>query len=133
MGQVVEFPDIELWLTGYLRTALAARAEPVASGVTVSTSTPTTRPARLVTVRRDGGPRVGRVLEAARIGVNVWAATEQDATDLTRLVRALITAADGQGPVKHVGEQSGPSPIADAAPRRFFTVELTVRGSALTV
>jgi hypothetical protein len=131
--QVSQFPDAELWATAYVRGALAARAESYASGVTVGTTVPTTIPARLVTVRRDGGPRVNMRQEVARLGVNVWAATEQDVTDLTRLVRALFSAAVGNGSVRKVTELSGPSPIADTKPRRYFVVELTIAGSTLTV
>ena len=133
MTEVTEFSDVELWATGYLRAALALRAEAYATGVTVGTTVPTTIPARLVTVRRDGGPKVNMRQEVARLGVNVWAATEQDVTDLTRLVRALFSAAVGNGSVRKVSELSGPSPIADTKPRRYFVVELTIAGSTLTV
>jgi len=131
--QVSQFGDVDLWATGYLRAALALRAEAYATGVTVGTTVPTTIPARLVTIRRDGGPRVNMRQEVARLGVNVWAATEQDAADLARLVRALFAAAVGNGSVKKVAEIAGPSPIADTKPRRYFVVELTITGSVLTV
>jgi len=131
--QVSQFGDVDLWATGYLRDALLLRAETYATGVTVGTTVPTTIPARLVTVRRDGGPKVNVRQEVARLGINVWASTEQDATDLTRLVRALFSAAVGNGSVKKVTEISGPSPIPDTKPRRYFVVELTITGSVLTV
>jgi len=129
----VEFPDVELWATTYLRAALAARPEPYAAGVKVGVAVPATRADRMVQVRRDGGPRLDATREAARLGVNVWGKTEQEATDLARLVRALLGgAADGK-PVCRVTELSGPSPVADESgqPRRFLTFELVVRGSNL--
>jgi len=129
----VEFPDVELWATTYLRAALAARPESYAAGVKVGVAVPATRSDRMVQVRRDGGPRLDMAREAARLGVNVWGKTEQEATDLARLVRALFGgAADGK-PVCRVQELSGPSPVADESgqPRRFLTFELVVRGSNL--
>lgn len=124
---VVIFPDVELWAVTWLRAALAARSEPYASGVTVASKVPSTMPARLVWVRRDGGPRDGVALERPRLGVNVYAATEKDAADLANLVRALLWSAPDGDPVCRVDELSGPSPIADTKPRRFMTFELLLR------
>jgi len=131
MLPLVAFPDVELILTGFLRTALNARTEPYVTGVKVDHVTPNPRPVRLVTVRRDGGPRLDVAREAARVGVNVWAATEQDVSDLARLVRALIWAVPDGSPICKVTELSGPSPIADVAPRRYLTYELVVKGTDL--
>lgn len=128
----VTFPDVELFLTGWLRAALAVRTEAFKAGVVVSNAVPTTRPARLVTIRRDGGPRLDVARESARIGVNVYAATEQDASNLTRLVRALLWACSDGAPICRVVELSGPSPVADVVPRRYLTFELIVRGANLT-
>lgn len=131
--QVSEFPDFELWLTGYLRAALGARSEPYAQGVVVDTKVQNPRVARMVVVRRDGGPKTNLRQEVARVGINVWGSTEQEATDLARLTRALLAAGVGSGPVRKVVESSGPSPIADVQPRRFMVVEFTIAGSVLTV
>jgi len=133
MTEVAIFDDVELWACTWLRGKLAARSEAYTTGVVVSNAVPTTRPARLVTVRRDGGPKVNPLTEAARIGVNVWAATEADATNLARLTRAILSGAAGQGPVRRVTETSGPSPIPDVVPRRYFVAELLVHGSIITV
>lgn len=132
MLPVVVFPDVELWATGYLRSALASRPEPYAASVFVGTTVPSTRRDRMVTVRRDGGPRLDVAREAARLGVNVWGSTEQEASDLARLVRALLWAAPDGDPVCKVTELSGPSPIADESgqPRRYATFELIVRGAS---
>jgi len=130
----VEFPDVELWATTYLRAALAARPEPYAAGVKVGVAVPATRSDRMVQVRRDGGPRLDATREAARLGVNVWGKTEQEVTDLARLVRALLGGGADGAPVCRVHELSGPSPVADESgqPRRFMTFELVVRGVDLT-
>jgi hypothetical protein len=128
MLPVVVMPDVEAWATGYLRDALAARTEPYASGVTVSTTVPNPRPARFVTVRRDGGGRVDLMHEAPRLGVNVWAATEADATDLASLVEGLLLAVRAVDGIAAVSSLSGPSPVADEQPRRYLTFEITMRG-----
>jgi len=133
MAEVAIFGDTELFLCTWLRGKLTARTEAYTTGVVVSNTVPTTRPARLVTVRRDGGPKVNPLTEAARLGVNVYAATEADATNLARLTRAILSGAAGQGPVRRVTETSGPSPIPDVVPRRYFVAELLVHGSIITV
>jgi hypothetical protein len=122
----VIFPDVELELVGYLRTALAAHGYPDTFVSNRRESQPTA-----VWVRRDGGPTLDVVREAARVGVNVYALTEQAVTNLARTVSALLrTAADGD-PVVKVEQSMGPSPIADASPRRYMTFEVWVRGTQL--
>jgi hypothetical protein len=142
MLPVIVVPDAELWWVGWLRTALAARTEPYASGVYVSNTRPsaedwkkshptTPYPVRMVTFRRDGGPRVDLVHSIARLGINVRAATEKDVTDLAGLVEGLVLSVRTTGPVEAVGSSSGPSPVEDSQPRRFFTVEAIIRGEVL--
>lgn len=126
----IVFPDAELWATAALRSALAGRDEEYATGVKISNAVPTTRPARLVTIRRDGGAAAG-ILDNPRLGVNVWAATEQDATDLARLVTALLLSLPGDDVCVRMRQAAGPSPVADAQPRRFMSFEAALRGSAL--
>ena len=133
MAEVAIFDDVELWLCTFLRSKLTARPEAYTTGVVVSNAVPKTRPARFVTVRRDGGPKVNPLQEVARVGVNVWAATEADATNLARLTRAILSGATSQGPVRRVTETSGPSPIPDVVPRRYFVAELLIHGSIITV
>jgi hypothetical protein len=120
------FPDIELLVTGWLRTVLPTRPEAYASGVRVSNRLPATRPARAVVVRRDGGRRASHVTEVAPLAVNVWAATDQDAADLSRLIAALLMS-EAPPPIEHV-EGGGFSSIPDesGAFRRFGMFELTV-------
>lgn len=129
-NEPIIFPDAELWATGYIRTVLGARSEPYAAAVHVNNKVPASRYERMVVVRRDGGPRIDTFREVARLGINVWGRTEQEVTDLARLVRALLgSAADGD-PAVGVSELSGPMPIADESgqPRRFFTIEAVLRG-----
>lgn len=127
MPTAVIFPDVELWASGYLRTALAANGYP---GMFVSNTRGTQTTA--VWVRRDGGP-AQQVTEDARLGVNVYAPTEQAVGDLARVVSALMRAAAGNGSVRRVRQALGPSPVPDTSgPRRYMTFELTLRGANLT-
>lgn len=122
---VVVFPDLELWATGYLRTALGAEADHVGNQDDTSA-------AKRVVVRRDGGPQLSPVTEDARLGVRVFAPTEQEATDLARLTQAHLAASVGQGPVRRYRGLSGPSALPDpSGPMRYLTCELTVVGSSL--
>ena len=129
---VIVFPDVELWAAGYLRSALAARPESFADAH-VGISVPSPREDRMVIVRRDGGPRLDTTREAARLGVRVWATTDQEATDLARLVRALLWMSPDGDPVCRVTDLSGPSSVPDESgqPLRFFSMELVVRGVPL--
>lgn len=128
----IVFPDVELAVVDYLRAALVARPEPFAD-TTVDIRVPNPIPARLVQIRRDGGPRLDKTREAARVAVNIFAPTEADATDLARLCRALLWAAPDGNPIVRVIDISGPVAIPDESQRkrRFFTVEVWVRGADL--
>lgn len=127
------FPDMALWAVTYLRAALTARPESYASGVSVLTKVPNTLPARLVTVRDDGGPRGADVTKTASLGINVWAANDADCTDLANLIAGLFEAAVGNGPVVGHLSASGPYPVPDegAKPHRYLSVDLAIRGAAL--
>ena len=126
------FPDIELVLTQRIRAALNARSEVYAQSVHVSTSVPNPRKDRMVTVRRDGGT-ISAVSDRPRVGINVWAPTEQQANDLARLVVAILRSLPNGAPILAVPSISGPSPVADesAQPRRYLTAELHTRGVPL--
>lgn len=124
----VVFPDVELWATTYLRAALAGRPEAYAAGAFVSNKKPTANRAKTVVVRRDGGPQVG-LFDFARLTVRVWDDDEQTASDLARLVRALLMVSPGNGPVVGVESPSGPQGVPDSAqPQKFLSVELKMRG-----
>lgn len=133
MIPAVIFPDVELFFTGYLRTQLAARAEPYAATVKVDRTAPTTMPARLVTIRRDGGGELDRVRESARLTVNVWHETYQQCSDLSRLVRALLKASPNGDPVLRVDVNSGPSlvPEGNGKPHIVMTFDAWIRGTNL--
>lgn len=126
MSTPIVFPDVELVITSYLRTALADYGYP---DMFVSNRRGTQTQA--VWVRRDGGPTLDVVREAARVGVNVFDATEQKVANLAQTVSALMRVAADGAPIVRVEQIAGPSPIADATPRRYLTFEVVVRGSEL--
>lgn len=129
MLPVVVFQDVEAWCVQYLQAQLDARPEPYASGVYVSTAVPSERLDRMVIVRRDGGPRTGVVTEIVRLGVRVFGETDEVAADLTQLVRALLAASPGEGPIRRYVEIAGPSYLVEESgqPLRYFTAELISR------
>lgn len=123
--------DVEAWAVTYMTTALAARSETYAQSVTVSNAVPNPRAARMVTFRRDGGTPDG-LFDVPRVNVGVWAATDEDVIDLTRLVAALLWAAPNGNPVTHAEMVGGPVAVPDAQPRRSMTFEIRSRGVKLT-
>jgi hypothetical protein len=126
MRPVTIFPDIELWLTAYLR----GRDE--LAGVYVGRNYPSTDRAKTVTVRRQGGSRRSPVTENASVGVNVWAADDLTANELAATVRACIEEAVDTAPIEDVSV-GGPTEITDEKKaRRYFTANLIVRGTAPT-
>jgi hypothetical protein len=71
--------------------------------------------------------------EAARLTVRVWGGTEREATDLARLVAALLWVSPDGNPVLRVTQPTGTTPVADDSkqPLRLLAFELTVRGTQL--
>lgn len=137
----VIFDDIELWACTYMREALETRSEGYAESVFVSnriplnaaTGEPARRP-RMVIFRRDGGALVNRVFDLPRLAVDVWAESDSDAINLSRLVNALLIAGAGEDNVKAVRPTSGPNRVADPSrqPRVYSTFELTTKGTLLS-
>lgn len=128
----IVLPDVKTVVLDHIRTALAASDEPYASSVTVKGDLPDPRPTRAVTVRADGGNRLADVRGVARLGINVWASSNVDATDLANLVSAIVSGMEGVGPVRYA-RASLPSEVEDSSrqPLRYITAELIVRGESL--
>jgi hypothetical protein len=74
---------------------------------------------------------VGGVREVARLGVRVWASSDAEVADLTGLVRGLLAASVGEGPIRAFSEVAGPVTVPEESgqPLRYFTVELVARAS----
>lgn len=123
--------DVEAWAVTYLQAALDARDEDYAQDVYVSNAVPNPRRDRMVTVRRDGGVPES-VIDVPRVNVGVWAGTDEDVIDLTRLVAALLLGAADGDPVVRASMVGGQVAIPDAQPRMSMTYEFRTRGSALT-
>lgn len=126
--------DADLWWIVYLRGAFSGRPESYAQGVKFDRKVPNPRPSRLVAVRRDGGNVTG-LFDQPRVSFDVWADTEQNATDIARLVIALALKAPLAGAgVTDVTHLSGPNAVADESgqPRRLSLIEATHRAVLLT-
>lgn len=125
--------DADLWWIVYLRGALVGRAEPYASGVYFDRAVPKTRRDRMVIVRRDGGA-VSGVFDQPRVSLDVWAKTEQDATNLAALMIALALRAPLEvSDVTNVVHIAGPNAVPDESgqPRRLCQIEATHRATIL--
>ena len=125
---LVEYPNVVLTVTTYLRTALAAHGYP---GIRVADKY---KGGGLeVWVQRDGGPQLDVVRETARIRINVFApgTSSQAVDDLARRVSTLMRVAADGSPILRVVQTTGPTSIADTMPRRLLNFEVDVRGQGI--
>jgi hypothetical protein len=132
MSAVVVYPDVVKVALDYLRPALAARPEQVAEWTVVAAKVPNPRPTPLVVLRLAGGTSPYITLDRPRLDVQVWHGNEYNATALAQLVRGLLLAMAGVGPVRRVADFLGPTPVPDpesGASRVLFTVEINIRGA----
>lgn len=125
MLPTITFPDIEALATAYVRSGLSWP-----DAVTVCRDVPNPRPARVVSIIRDGGPEASGGAEIARLRVNVWAPTSKAAHDLCRAVSALLRAWPDGDPVCRMRQTSGPSGVPEESgdQRRLMYFEALVRG-----
>lgn len=135
-------PDVELFLTGWLRAALRKRGY----GVEVDNKEPAdlafplSQP--LVVVRNDGGSQTEAVTYEWSIGVTVLGGTRRDTKktmDLARLVFALATSravclAD-RSPLANVVQANGPYLVNDTADtaRAYMTIDYALVGEILAL
>ncbi len=132
-------PDVELYLTGFIRTELAARSE---VGGFVSNrewsppaSNPNARPPVWQVIVRDDGVVDGELIVAdAAVGISVLAGTMDnpgEAMRLARIVKAIVktTPADFAGPVTVVRSFTGPYRIQEPAlyARAYMTCSLGIQ------
>lgn len=133
--------DLELFLTTWYRTALAARPESVCAGVTVDRveSTRPQAPRKQLIIRDDGIVRTSFLTGQASIGLTVLAGTKEnpkDAKDLARIVLALasqIASADPANPIARLATATGPYLVAEQSTfaRAYIPVTFDVVGRAL--
>jgi hypothetical protein len=132
-AEPILFPDAEAVLTSWLRGELVTHGTPLP----VTTQVPEPRPDEFVRLVRTGGPRASLVTDAASITLEAWAATQDRASDVILLCRALLGAAPGrvaEVPVYLVTEFAGPAYSPDPSsgvPRYVQTFEVHLRGTAL--
>lgn len=136
----VTAPDLELWLTQYLRGALAVEGldVQVSNKEPTNLSLPLKRP--LIVIRDDSGSRLSAITFDRSIGVSVLAGTKTNdkaANDLARMVAGILTddtiidAPDSPIAAIDWDGCNGPYAVAgnlDVA-RRYSTVQYTVIGS----
>ena len=133
-------PDLELWLTGYVRARAAAEGQTVTVGNKEPDrlSLPLVKP--LIVIRDDSGSRLGWTTFDRSIGATVLAGTRQNdrpANDLARWLAGVlmddeIVLAEGS-PFASVdwGGCNGPYAVADPldVARRYMTVQYIASGS----
>jgi hypothetical protein len=137
---LVTYPDPVRIGLDYLRPLLTARPEPAAASVVVAAALPASDPSRgqpgrdypVVVLRSAGGTSPLLGFDRPRLDAQVWHRDEYSAAALSQLVRGLLHQMAGWGPVRRVGDFTGPVPVPDPVsglPRFLLTVELTVRGT----
>lgn len=129
------FPDVEKLIVARLKSALSISTAAYASNVYIATKKPapdvSPYPNRIVTVRSDGGmPVVRGITRTERIGINVFASTYADASDLARLIEALMRTFNW-GDIKLVETSMFPVRVDNQAKeeQRYMTFELVVKAS----
>ncbi|AQW55295.1 hypothetical protein ACIQPP_05600 [Streptomyces violaceusniger] len=132
MAAPIGFPDGVAVVRAYLHGALVARG----AGLPVGTRVPDPRPPRFIRLERVGGARLDLVTDRPRIDVQCWGESEEAATDLATLARALLFAMPGwRGAVAYdVAEVGGPNTLPDpesGQDRVAFAVEVSLRGARL--
>ena len=126
MLPVVVMPDTELWTAGWLRAQLN---DPT---VYVSNAVPNPMRPKMVIVRDDGGPRVD-FLHCNRVMVfNVYGPNEKAASDLASLVEGMLLSVRALDPVEYTTSLAAPVRVDDTQPRRFFTLEMIIRGTVVS-
>lgn len=138
MAELID-PDVELYLTGYIRSKLVERTEPVANGVFVSNrewepsaaNPKATPPMRQVIVRDDGVDDGEIIVADVAVGISVLAGSADnpaDATALARIVKAIVksTPFDHRGPVTVVRSFLGPYRVIEPTTyaRAYMTTTL---------
>jgi hypothetical protein len=122
---VIVFPDAVLWATDYLRRRLTDLGH---ADVFVGSKVPDPREPRMAVVRRVGGVGPNPFVDGPRLQVRVFGSTDEDATELAGLVRALLLASPGDGPVRRARD-GGLVDVEDVQPLRLLTVDLLTRGA----
>lgn len=133
----VIFPDVEKVLVAALKAELSSRSEPVAANVHVSTIKPSPKmspyPTKIITVRSDGGTHLDHVRRMERLGLSIYADTYSDASELARLVEALVRTLTSNE-IKLIDVVLSPVRIdeAGAQEHRYMTLQIITKGTDLS-
>lgn len=133
-------PDLELWLTGYVRSlaALEGVQVTVANKEPATLTLPLVKP--LIVIRDDSGTRLSQVTFDRSIGASVLAGSklnDKPANDLARWLAGVLfdldlPLVDGT-PIASVDPTgcNGPYPVTEQldVARRYMTAQYTVVGS----
>jgi len=132
----VIFPDVEKVLVAAIAAELSSRSEPVAANVHVSTIKPspqkTPYPSKIITLRSDGGTHLDHVRRMERLGLSIFADTYAEASELARLVEAVVRTLTGNE-IKLINVVSSPIRIDEKSDQehRYMTLEIITKGSDL--
>lgn len=143
MSGLVVMPDLQLWATGFMRAELAARPEPVCSGVVVDRVEPDKGsrefPEKLVVIGDNGNVDGDLVLADAALRVSVLAGSPEnpaECIELARIVHAIMRGCarvEPGNPVCAVTASRGPMSAPEDHPRarRLSLFDLSIVGSEL--
>lgn len=133
MDTPIIFPDAQLAVRDLLRTLLAGRTEPYATGATVSTrelpGADGTHPLPYVQVRSDGKFRDSRLDGRATVRVLAYGGDVGKSESLASLCEALLLAASS-AEVRGSSSVTGPIPTDDpenGLPLSYFTITARLR------
>ncbi|MDZ4045175.1 MAG: hypothetical protein U1E32_05280 [Rhodoglobus sp.] len=135
--------NLELFLTGWYRAAIAASDEEVLDGFEVDNKEPATGtfPSKLLVVRDDGGPSTWFMTGERSVGLSILAGTRQnpkDAQDAARLIAAMtwqIASVDPDNPVTATLSVNGPYPVPEEQDRarQYIPATLAVVATKTTL
>ena len=136
---LIAHADLEKFLCDWYRARLAARPEPICSGVQVDRAVFEPLPSKLVVIRDDGGPETSLLTGERSVGVSILAGTTaypSAAKQLAQIVYALrsqIPSGDPSNPVAAVLDSTAPVMVPEAQERAcvYFTLNLAVAGRLL--
>jgi hypothetical protein len=131
------FPDVEKLVVARLASSLSALSGAATNGVVVATVKPAAGvkpyPAKIVTVRADGGAQKERGLtKSERMGVNVFSNTYANASSLALIVESLMRS-NVWGDIKFVETVLSPVRVDNDGPQeqRYMVFEVVVKASSL--
>lgn len=114
---VVRFPIATGQLATHFRSELASWA-----GLDIGPKRPEQMPRRFMAIRDDSGPESG-VMKVNRFGVNIWADSDVDASNIARDAMAASKRLPGVWRFKSTSQHFGPIEIDDD-PKVTFNGEL---------